>query len=228
MKPPLLLAVTVVLATGPLAGCNGSSSPVAVEQPDGLEAASVVFKVPEESAGPPYYSPLQPGFFPNDGEWGAVPFERELGCVPGDHNLLLLFDFVPAFPGGPPRPFLCPLTVEGHEHWQHGPGIDPAPRQTQFRGLGAVPIVFAEWDEIQTAIADGVLTLPELLALPSAMVGVGSFYKETDILGISGPHGAGKGMYKISASGSLPDGRSFRFHLNEVLGELKVVTIEFF
>lgn len=185
-----------------------------------------MLKVPEESPGPPFYSILQPGFYPHNEEWGIAPFGRELSCVPDDHNLLVLFDFVPAFPGGPPRPLLCPLTVEGHEHWQNGPGIDPAPRQTQMRGLGAVPIVFAQWSEIQTAISDGVLTLPELLGLPSAMVGTAESYKETDILGFSGPHGAGKGMFKITARGTLPDGRSFRFHLNEVLGEQKIVTAE--
>jgi hypothetical protein len=34
-------------------------------------------------------------------------------------------------------------------------------------------------------------------------------------------------MYKISARGVLSDGRSFRLHVNEVLGELRVVEIEF-
>jgi hypothetical protein len=89
-----------------------------------------------------------------------------------------------------------------------------------------VPIVFVAWPEVQAAVAGG-LTLTELLALPSAMIGHADFYKETDIFGISGPLGAGRGMYKINASGTLEDSRSFVLHVNEVLGELRVVRIEF-
>ena len=78
-----------------------------------------------------------------------------------------------------------------------------------------------------TATADGVLTLPELLALPSAVIGTANQYTETDIFGISGPLGAGRGMYKITARGTLPNGHAFSLHVNEVLGELRVVEIKF-
>ena len=120
----------------------------------------------------------------------------------------------------------CPLTVSGHAHWETGPGIDLAPRQSQLSG-SAVPIVFAAWSAVQAATADGVLTLPELLALPSAVIGTATQYTETDIFGISGPLGAGRGMYKITARGTLSNGHSFSVHVNEVLGELRVVEIKF-
>ena len=179
---------------------------------------SILLKTPDQSPGPPYYTTSgNGGFIPHDGEWAAIMFLRELGCVPADQDLLA-FPVLAAFG--------CALTVQGHEHWQNGPGIDLAPRQTQYIGLGAVPIVFARLSEVQAAAGNG-LELSELLALPSAILGTADFYKETDIFGISGPHGAGKGSYKITARGTLADGRSFRLHVNEVLGELRVVQIDF-
>jgi hypothetical protein len=185
---------------------------------------SLVLAFPAQSPGPPFWAISgNGGFIPHTADWAAVPFVRELGCVPPNQNLLVVVV---------PDPFFCPLTgdggltVHGHEHWEHGPGIDPAPRQTQSIGLGAVPIVFVAWPEVQAAVAGG-LTLTELLALPSAMIGHADFYKETDIFGISGPLGAGRGMYKINASGTLEDSRSFVLHVNEVLGELRVVRIQF-
>jgi hypothetical protein len=226
------LTLTIVAAAAVSAACSEATTPtqpaaatVAGAGPSGTSGMpsspatpSALFKVPEERPGPPYFSISANGnFIPHDGAWAAFPFLRQLDCVPGGHDLL-------AFPA--PVAFGCPLTVEGHERWQNGPAIDPAPRQTHFEGLGAVPIIFARWDEVQAALPGG-LTLDELQNLPSAMIGTATFYKETNILGISGPHGPGKGMYKINARGSLPGGGSFTLHVNEVLGELRVVQIDF-
>jgi hypothetical protein len=184
-----------------------------------VPGASVVLKVPTHSPGPPFYAIIANGaFLPHDGDWAAVPFVRELACVPADVNLLAIV--------GPPA-FGCTLTVEGHEHWQNGPGLDPAPRQTIYTGLGAVPIVFVHLAEVQAAMADGVLTLPELLGLPSVIPGTADVYRETDILGVSGPLGPGRGMYKIMARGTLSTGPSFDLMVNEVLGQLQVVRITF-
>lgn len=83
------------------------------------------------------------------------------------------------------------------------------------KGLGAVPVVFAHWSEIETAMADMVLTLPELLALPSAIVGSAD---RLTALYVNGPRPEDRLMNKLSASGSLPDGRSFRIHANESAG----------
>jgi len=180
--------------------------------------ATVVTKVPAEDPGPPFYAASgNGGFLPHTDMWVAIPFERSLACVPSAANLLTI---------DVPGAFGCAMTVSGHAHWETGPGIDLAPRQSDLSGT-AVPIVFAKWSEVQAAIGDGKLTLPELLALPSAIVGTASQYVETDIFGISGPLGAGRGMYKITASGSLVGGGSFRLHVNEVLGDLRVVEIKF-
>lgn len=89
-----------------------------------------------------------------------------------------------------------------------------------------MPVVFASLAEVQAATAGG-LELDELLALPSALTGTAHFYKETDILGVSGPLGPGRGMYKIEARGTIDNSVSFRVHVNEVLGELRVVDIRF-
>jgi len=208
----LLLAVacsesaTAPDATGPAADptlANGGN--------EGL----VVLSAPGESPGPPFWTILaNGGFLPHDGTWAAVPFLRDYtapGCIPPGQDLAVIVG---------PLAFGCPMTVEGHEHWQNGPGIDPAPRQTKYRGLGAVPIVFVRLDEIEAAMADG-LRLDELLGLPSAVVGHADRYNETDILGVSGPLGPGRGMYKISASGELTDGRSFRLQVKKVRIEFK-------
>jgi hypothetical protein len=184
------------------------------------QASALVLKFPGQSQGAPFYAISgNGGFIPNDGTWAAIPFHRDLGCVPSGANLLIV---------AIPDAFFCDiLMVEGHEHWENGPGIDLAPRQTVSKGRGAVPIVFAPWGAVQSAVADGTLTLPELLALPGSIVGTANVYNETDIFGISGPLGAGRGMYKINARGSLSDGRSFRLNVNEVLGEQRVVEISF-
>lgn len=225
------LALPIVGLAILAAACSGTptgptpqpSSPAALEPGrqdalPGQAGPSILLKVPGESPGPPFYAISgNGGFIPRDAEWAALPFLRQMACVPAAANLLTV---------DVPGAFGCSLTVEGHEHWQNGPGLDPAPRQTQFMGLGAVPIVFARWNEVQGATS-GVLTLPELLALPSAMVGTADDYQETNVLGVSGPLGAGRGSYKITARGTLPDSRAFRLHVNEVLGELRVVEIEF-
>ena len=224
MRTKNVFVVLAAAGAAAIAGCSpGPTNPTGIVSAAAVVQASqagpsLLLNVPEESPGPPFYAISgNGGFIPHDGEWAALPFLRELACVPPGQNLLVI---------AAPAAFGCALTVQGHEHWQNGPGIDPAPRQTQFRQRGLVPIVFARWNEVQPAMTGG-MSLAELLALPSAIIALADFYEETNILGISGPHGAGRGSYKINASGTFSDGRPFRLHVNEVLGELRVVQIEF-
>lgn len=211
IRRPLSLPIAALL----LNACErmGTTEP----SPPGL-ALDVVYHVPNDAPGPPFYSPIANGpFIPSDGEWAAVPFLRDIACVPDDVNLLVL--------AGQPA-WNCALTVTGHEHWTNGPPTDLAPRHTVYRGLGAVPIVFVPIAELEPALADG-LFLPELLALPEAIIGTATLYRETDILGLTGPLGPGRGMYKITASGTLEDSRPFRLMVNEVQGALRQVHIRF-
>ncbi|MEJ2502724.1 MAG: hypothetical protein P8177_05305 [Gemmatimonadota bacterium] len=215
------LMTTALLA---LAACDATDTQAPLAPDTAVKAQAFRNAVPEDSPGPPYYSPLGNGLAAHDGEWAAIPFLREISCVDPTANL-----FVPYGPA-----MGCTLTVRGHERWQDGKWDDGlpwdgiAPRQTQYIGLGAVPVVFVHWAELEPELADGVILLPELMALPSLVTGTASFYKETDILGLSGPHGIGNGSYTIDARGALDAGGAFRLLVNEVKGELVQVRIEMF
>jgi hypothetical protein len=178
--------------------------------------------VPEEDDGPPAYSQIQrtagpEGYFvPHTNEWAAVPFLRQTHCIPADFDLLGFVDFTPAFPGGPPRPFVCPLTVRGFALYKNGPPpVDQAPILSQFHEDGEVPVWFAAWSELHAAAADGDLTLLELMALPSLRIGYADFYKETVQPGIERPQGPGNGRIEINAAGQLMDGTGFTLQVRE-------------
>lgn len=212
-----------IMLAAPLLGACQAEGPTASTGPDvpaTLEPAAVRLSVPDEHPNGPFYSllgisPFTGALrFPHTEEWGAAPFVRQLFCVPPDFNLLTPFDLVPAFPGGPPRPFLCPSTVAGHLIFANA---GPPPSElilSQLHGTGAVPVVFARWSEIELAIADDAITLPELLALPSAMLGSAHFYKETVT---TGALPSGQVSFKLVARGTV-DGRGFRLHYTESAG----------
>lgn len=206
---------SIVVLAIPLGGaCQQEPTAGIWAEPAGpIEPTAVRLAVPGDHPGGPFYSligisPFTGDLrFPHTEEWGAAPFVRELECVPPDFDLLSIFDLVPAFPNGPPRSLLCALTVEGHIVFED---VGPPPSglvMSQMHGTGSVPVVFARWEEIEGAVADDVLTLPELLALPSAMVGTADFYKETVKSGSLPP---GQVAFEVNARGALPDGRSFQ------------------
>lgn len=218
------LSIPAVAITLLASGCDERPEPLTPRGavPEG-PSHSVQLQVPADHPGNPFYALIFNGFdpegphffFPHSDEWGAAIFERDLGCVPPDFNLLEEFDFTPAFPGGPPRPFLCRLTVNGFQVWEEAPGSEPVeggPIFVMSRGLGHVPVVFARWSEIEAAMSDMVLTLPELLELPSAMVGSADRFIGVYANGAPPEH---RLMNKVSASGTLPDGREFRIAANE-------------
>jgi hypothetical protein len=180
--------------------------------------ADIRLKVPEDNE-PPFYSRISgfefigsEGVFRTE-EWAAIVFYRDPGCVPGDFNLLEFFDFTPAFPDGPPRPFLCPLTVEGFEIWPAPPGPGVAPIQTKSWGLGAVPVWFVSWPEMQSILADRVVTVGELESAATLLKGDAHFFTETLHPPATGPltEAAQVGHITINASGELDDGRQFEF-----------------
>ena len=156
-------------------------------------------RVAGESPGVPAYarvslSPLGLSV-PHDDAWAAIVFYRQVACVPSGFNLLTFFDV--------PRVFGCPMTVAGHEIWEHGPGVDPAPVQAFTRDAGPVPVWFVSWAELQAAAADGVLTIGELAALPSLLTGTATWYHE-----MLQP----EQRALIQARGTLSDGRPFTVH----------------
>lgn len=197
--------------------CQGNDTPVEPESTRDLSPAGERLEVPSDHPGGPFYSligisPLTGELrFPHTEEWGAAPFQRELECVPADFNLLTVFDFT-VLPDATLRALHCELTVEGHLVVETGTPLPAGLILSQLQGLGGVPLVFARWSEIEGAMADGVLTLPELLGLPSAVVGTAGMYKETFV---NGPLPPGQLMLKLKAFGTLTDGRTFQLHTSE-------------
>jgi hypothetical protein len=155
--------------------------------------------------GPPWYANFSADFIPTDDGMVGIAFIREPSCIPTDFNLLLLFD-VPAAWG-------CELTVEG-KLWWYDPETDPFPFQERYYGLGAVPIYFVDEAELAAATQDGVLTIGELQALPSLLIGFADNY--LDVVHNSNQGGAGKGHEVLNASGTiLQSGLPFYFHYTE-------------
>jgi len=74
-----------------------------------------------------------------------------------------------------------------------------------LRGLGAVPVYFVNWPELQAAMADGEVKIGELESLPSLLRGTAASYKQTarneGALSIV--------VLQMIARGVLEDGRSF-------------------
>lgn len=170
----------------------------------GLPSASANVRVDE--AMTPFYAQIAGAHVTggvqevyHDNERAAIFFYRPPACIPASFNLLDFFDV--------PRVFGCgPQTVQTFTIWRHGPGIDEGPIMTKSRGLGAVPVWFVSWPELQAAIADGQLTVGELAGLPSLLTGTASFYTDT----VHTTQAAQVPLFVFAASGLLEDGRSFQ------------------
>ena len=172
-----------------------------------LVVPSVLAAVRIDSEGQvPFYARVPRSDIIHNDEWAVIVFYRPASCIPADFNLLDFFDY-PTATG--PGAFGCnPPTTDSKEFWRNGPGIDPAPILAKFRGLGAVPIWFVDWSELEAAVADDVLTIGELEALPSLRQGSADYYRETLRPGESTstrPSGI-----QLIARGELTDGSRFR------------------
>jgi hypothetical protein len=209
MRRPKILTIVFCLAGFLLAGAG---------------YADVRTEFPSQNPGPPYYALFESLFIPHTDDWAAVAFVRPAECVPDNFNLLSQVDV--------PSAFSCPLTVDGFAIWKNGPApIDLAPIQVHMRGLGAVPIWFVSWQEMQAALSDHSVTVSELLAMPSLQIGSAVFFEMTQQPGPLRPQGFGNGKIEINASGTLQNGRLFRYHVREMgvdtVSVLRSVRIEF-
>ena len=158
-----------------------------------------------ERPGPPFYANFAADFIPTDDGIVGIAFIRDPSCIPTDFNLLVQFD--------PPAAFGCELTIEG-KIWWHDPETDPYPFQARRWGLGAVPIYFVDEAELAAATQDGVLTIGELQALPSLLIGFADSFLE--VLHNDNQGRAGKGHSVQNASGTiLQSGLPFYFHYTE-------------
>jgi hypothetical protein len=144
-----------------------------------------------------------------DGLQIVIPFWIAPELIRPDFNLLDTFDAVATE---------LPLLVEGFVRWR-----DNYPPSWEARGLGAVPFWFVDAAEFAAAAADGELTIVELAALDSLLVGVAGFYQEQNH--IYGLHPVSH--YTMVASGTLANGRSFAVRFVEVDLVLLLTEIEF-
>lgn len=181
--------------------------------------ADIRLRVPEDIEPPVYTSAAGPAFQTNgslfsvhDSEWAAIPFWRSPACVPPNFNLL---DQVDA-----PAAFGCTLLVRGFVRLE---------RQTfnlmswEAKGVDEVPVWFVSWSELEAAMADNVLTMTELEALPSLLIGSAHIYQEQShtFFGHQVSH------LSLQARGTLEDGRTFRLSATEVALGLIHVNILF-
>jgi hypothetical protein len=94
-----------------------------------------------------------------------------------------------------------------------------------------VPIWFVAWPALEAAVADDLLTLPEIAAMPSLRVGSASSFQMSQHPGAMRPQGLGNGKIEMVARGLLEDGRSFQFQVREMGVEqesvLRHIRIEF-
>jgi hypothetical protein len=149
----------------------------------------------------PYYAQIGFGVFFHTDNLIEVSFYYDPKCIPEDFNLLLLFAEDTSG---------CVPTTAGFDIWEHGPGVDFAPKLVELHGLGAVPVWFADWADFQTAIADGVLTIGELEGI-TLYKGIASYYHE-----VLRPTPAVKqSTMELNVRGTLTDGRTFSIHTAE-------------
>lgn len=162
--------------------------------------------IPTEDPGPPFYvrverQAVHTEIVPHTDDLAALVFYRSPTCVPPQFNLMDLFD--------PPAAFGCSLTIDGWQSWRNGPPpVDFAPALAHFYGLGAVPVWIVSWPELQSAVADDVLTLDEVRAMPSLRRGAASFYREV----LHPTEGSDNTSLSIHARGVLDDGQTFQLH----------------
>jgi hypothetical protein len=206
-------SIRTVCMTASLGLVAAGSAPRLAAQPPSILVS------PTETPGQFTYTFVDPAA--SDGGWVAIDFHRDPECsaITG-FNLLLFADF--------PNAFDCPLTVAVRELWDSddlltagGPWQSPpgspnfrVPLNAFWRGEGAVPIYFVEVGELRDATADGVLTIQEVIALPSLKKGYAIEYQFVQ-LNSSRANSFGtarEGHTQTAARGLLEDGRSFQLY----------------
>lgn len=151
----------------------------------------------------PFYARFGDNETFSNGEWAVIIFYRSPDCIPADFNLDQFFHF-PDENG--PGAFGCtPPTTTSVELWANGPETDPAPLVAEMAGRGAVPVWFFSEADIVGAMADSVVTIEELAALPSRLVGTAASYTELLHPGQTNA----QPLIQFTAEGLLEDGRAF-------------------
>jgi hypothetical protein len=180
----LLVAISLLLVAAPTASAN--------------------VRVEGEGGNLPFYARLGRGEIYHTDDWAAIVFYRPPTCIPIDFNLLDFFDIPGAFGCTPP-------TTDGFSIWEHGPGIDSAPKLVELHGLGAVPVWFVRWPALQAVLGDDVVTIAELASL-QPLIGSASSYHET----LRPSEGVKVSTIEFNARGRLADGRAFQLEATAI------------
>lgn len=143
----------------------------------------------------------------HDGTWAAIVFYCNPADIRAGFNLLDFFAFGEST--------VVTTTVSGYM-MMDPKATDGVPKVINVHGDGAVPVWFVRWPELQDAIADGILTVPELEELASLQQGTATVYNE-ELLPLK--------HITISAQGRLADGKRFQFHAVGTAAGLQVVKI---
>lgn len=176
----------------------------------------VVRAIPEEDPGPPFYARLGMQEFHTDG-WLVVVFYRHPSCVPPDFELTETYHF-PDDTG--PGAFACEATVAGHTLTEPDAPATRFPWVALLRGRGDVPVWFVPFDRYETLADEEPVTVGSLGEL-DPLVGSASHYHET-----LHPRASGHRIDAV-ASGSLEDGRTFRYQVAERDGEVVDISLAF-
>ena len=172
----------------------------------------VRLSVPRDTPAPLYYARIAADSTGteiwHDDTLAAIVFYCDPGQVPQDFNLLGFYAT---------DPVEIPMTVSGFILWDsEAMAAMEAPRLINLHGDGAVPVWFVRWPELQVAIADGELTVPELETLTSLKQGTAAVYDE-ELLPLK--------HITMNAEGRLEDGRRFQFHATGTRAGRQVVRI---
>jgi hypothetical protein len=145
----------------------------------------------------PFHALVMTEVFPGnrEPEWAGVLFYRPPEGVADDFNLLDFFDIPGAF-------FNEPMSVSTRSI-RKDPDLGP-PFQLLVKGLGDVAVWLVDADDMADAIADGELTMPELIDIPSLVVGKATKFNE-----MIQPDPRDPRQVTITAQGKLEDGRTF-------------------
>ena len=185
-----------------LAMCTATSMSLAQQGPDRL-------RVPEDMLMP-YYAriavdPTGTEIY-HDDTWAAIVFyynPEHIPNAPDDpskpFNLLGFFDF--RLLTGEVQ---VPMTVSGFWLWDsEAMAVGEGPSQSNIHGNGAVSVWFVSWPELEDAVTDGELTVPELKSLPSLKKGTATVYNEEL---------QPSAHITINALGQFDGGGRFQFH----------------
>lgn len=134
--------------------------------------AFIELAFPEDDPGPPFYAriaALGPDVLLMESNGTVViPMMRQVECIDPEFNLLDLYHV--------PNGFFCPLTLTGRGLIEHNAPMGTFPA-IAYGGGTNMPVWFVESGPLANAMADGVLTLPELETL-NPRKGVASRYEE--------------------------------------------------